>query len=511
MATPLSIRGLSRTPIAIGNQHLDINTPITVDIDDPIVRKDLERAKGLWYPDVNAQILVESDSIALLNDVDLSTPPTNGQVLTYIAADDMWKAHTPDVSDLDDDSSYASLGADQTFAGSNTFDQEVLASTAPSDPAALTNKEYVDGLVSDAIGSLTDDDSGFVSAGSENLWTALQTFQSGMNAGGNVIANVGNPADPNDAATQGSVETYAMGLGVANTITGINEFQAQTNFKNGGFIFMEGTGPSALFSTAREFDAAHRFEINRDGSASWGGGSDPADVTLSRTDVGILSIGDGFLQSSAVPQVDDDYTNKLYVDTAISGITDDDSTFELSSNKSTDDTLADNSATLYPSQSAVKGYVDTAISGVTPSKNGQNAVAPATSASTVTCTDTSWHDIVSVTLTGDGTTPIEVDAWTSSVSLSPNASFRHRIYNSTDDVVLSLATVSHPSGTGDYGFYAAAPHKCIVPSFSGTKTFKFQGKSSDGTSVTVNTGASAYSGEPGNTNEYSVMTAKWSM
>lgn len=110
MAPLIQIRNLSRTPIAIGDQRLTLLEPVTVDLEDPKVRKDLLTYKGQWIPDVEAQIVddapaasVESITLAQLSDVS-DDAPADGNALVWDDGDEMWKpgasSGLPNLNDL---------------------------------------------------------------------------------------------------------------------------------------------------------------------------------------------------------------------------------------------------------------------------------------------------------------------------------------------------------------------------------------------------------------------------
>ena len=72
------------------------------------------------------------------------------------------------------------------------------------------------------------------------------------------------------------------------------------------------------FSTREiDTDSENRLTITNSGTLEWGDGSNPSDVAVYRTDIGIISLDAGNkLQQNAAPTVGDDLTNKTYVDSA---------------------------------------------------------------------------------------------------------------------------------------------------------------------------------------------------
>ena len=101
MTDLLLIRGISRTPISIGNQRLSVSQAVTIDLDDPKTRKDLERYKGLWFVDVGEQLSTE---------------------------------------DVDD----VGITGDQNIAGIKTFVDGLRVSVDPDDDFGVINRGYFD-------------------------------------------------------------------------------------------------------------------------------------------------------------------------------------------------------------------------------------------------------------------------------------------------------------------------------------------------------------------------------
>lgn len=108
----------------------------------------------------------------------------------------------------------------------------------------------------------------------------------------------GTPTDPTDAATVQYVADNSVSLSGSNVWLGTNEFQGAVNIDSGGYVFITGTGPGSIFQTARDTDAGHRLEMNRDGKLNWGDGTASPDTNLYRSGAGVLRTDNGFVVGS---------------------------------------------------------------------------------------------------------------------------------------------------------------------------------------------------------------------
>lgn len=128
------------------------------------------------------------------------------------------------------------------------------------------------------------------------------------------------------------LQTAQLGVGVApggetahikSTVDEIILFVEQTaSSPTNSIVLVQTTGASNVaYGAYVAGDSANRISVSAAGTVSWGPGSGAADVTLSRTAVGELTVGGQIISNQAAPTASGHLTRKDYVDNNFTSLT----------------------------------------------------------------------------------------------------------------------------------------------------------------------------------------------